>query len=175
MQRRSRRSAVLRGQLAAITVQRERGPISFPVPRGTESSKTLRRSKPDSNHQYRARSPCISLVSALVCAAFRLRGTKGRRYDSLWKPWSVSRGTDGSNPLPSSRESVSALNPSAGGEECRGFAAVCPCVRTREGTGWPRTRPSLPFFSGGRWRSPTLKATAIQTPLQTAMMRPTDP
>jgi len=34
-------------------------------------------------------------------------------------------GTDGSNPAPSSAESVSAVNSSAVGREPRGFAALC--------------------------------------------------
>jgi hypothetical protein len=73
----------------------------------------------------------------------------------------LSRGTEGSNPAPYSGESVSALHSAAvGGESCI-FAAVCAGMGTREGTSWLRTRPFWPFFSNGRWRSPTLKASSI--------------
>jgi len=44
----------------------------------------------------------------------------------------VARGTEGSNPFPSSGESVSAVNPGAVGEKPRTLAAVC--------GGWGRER-----------------------------------
>jgi hypothetical protein len=64
--------------------------------------------------------------------------TEGAERSVAYNP-----GTDGSNPVPSSRGSVSGLNSSAEGEEFCGFAAVCSCTGT--------TRPFLPFSF--LWRS----------------------
>src|SRR5438132_11898909 len=64
------------------------------------------------------------------------RQEKCRRLDpgGTEKPVSLASGTDGSNPAPSSAESVSAVNSRAVGGEARGFAALCAYTGTREGT-----------------------------------------
>jgi len=46
------------------------------------------------------------------------------------KASSLARGTEGSNPAPSSAESVSAVNPSAVGDKPRTLAAVCAWLGT---------------------------------------------
>src|SRR5712671_195537 len=55
-------------------------------------------------------------------------------------PWSLLRGTEGSNPSPSSGESVSAVNPGAVGEKPRTWAAVC--------GGWGRERGTCRLRTG---------------------------
>jgi hypothetical protein len=73
-------------------------------------------------------------------------------------PATAHDGTNGSNPLCSSAESVSALNPRARREEPRSFAAVRSCVGTRERDGLAANSPLFRFFSDGHWGSPTSKA-----------------
>jgi hypothetical protein len=77
--------------------------------------------------------PVPAVVFAARRSACGALSRPGERRSSAGTPppeVSTARGTEGSNPPPSSGESVSALNPSAGGEESRGFAAVCSCMGT---------------------------------------------
>src|SRR5215813_1138239 len=58
-------------------------------------------------------------------------------------------GTDGSNPVPSSGESVSAVNSGAVGEKPRAFAPVCTASGTRDGDELADTRSFSPFSLKG--------------------------
>jgi hypothetical protein len=58
-------------------------------------------------------------------------------------------GTDGSNPLSSSTESVSAVNSSAVGGEARGFAALCTCTGREKGRAVRDPAPFVPFSLTG--------------------------
>jgi hypothetical protein len=72
-----------------------------------------------------------SETSSLKTASSSGESGANRNWSAEAGPGAIlHRGTEGSNPPPSSGESVSALNPSAGGEESRGFAAVCSCMGT---------------------------------------------
>src|SRR5262249_17453430 len=56
-----------------------------------------------------------------------------------------ARGTDGSNPVPSSGESVSAVNSGPVGEKPRAFAPVCTASGTRDGDELAATPSFTPF------------------------------
>src|SRR5262249_27032686 len=58
-------------------------------------------------------------------------------------------GTKGSNPFPSSGESVSAVDSRAAGEKPRAFALVCRGSGTREGNGLVEHASIWPFLSEG--------------------------
>ena len=70
------------------------------------------------------------------------------RTDTTRTPGALS-GTDGSNPAPSSAESVSAVNSGAVGEKPGAFAPVCTANGTREGDELAEHPLSWPFLSEG--------------------------
>jgi len=65
------------------------------------------------------------LVSPLFALLAQRPALTARRRDQRIKPEGFPRGTKGSNPAPSSGESVSAVNPGALCEKPRSLAAVC--------------------------------------------------
>ncbi len=83
--------------------------------------------RPAEGDRYRYPSrgrPAVSWwASAIVRVIFSASGESSRADMSPLEKWVVSRGTDGSNPVPSSSQSVSTVNPGAVGEKPRTLAA----------------------------------------------------
>src|SRR5260370_38838582 len=100
------------------------------------------------------------------------RGNAGQleNRDRGWYP-PITRGTDSSNPAPSSAESVSALHSRALGGELRIFSAVCAGTGTREGTVGCARAPFDRFSLTGVGAVPPRRLAAFQERVQ-ATARP---
>jgi hypothetical protein len=106
----------------------------------------------------RQRRPPISTDSLLERDGFGLPvpsashetiNRQGRRDCCLGEGERIWCGTEGSNPSPSSSQSVSPVYRGAVGEKPRTLAAVCGWLGTSEGTCRLRTGPPSPFLSDG--------------------------
>jgi len=110
---------------------------------------TLRWRKPDSNHRYRmARSRFPEGLTSSLLDFLPTEKLARTRTDTTTMPRAL-RGTDGSNPVPSSGESVSAVNSGAVGEKPGAFAPVCTANGTREGDELAEHPLIWPFLSEG--------------------------
>src|ERR1700730_3628319 len=96
---------------AAVVAHRTRRSARTLRPATTEdapaavSQRTLRWREQDSNHRFRGGRAQRFVCRFSFAPTFRLAGTNQRRFERLV----VSRGTDGSNPVPSSNESAANL------------------------------------------------------------------
>jgi hypothetical protein len=111
--------------------------VDYRTPRGLDprksgSHRTLCWRKPDSNHRYRVTPPKVreGLVSPPPDPP-RSEKSERTRLDTKTTPGSF-RGTDGSNPVPSSSQSVSAANAEAVSEK--------PHTLRRPAGGWGREK-----------------------------------
>src|SRR5215475_16158161 len=96
----------------------------------------------------RLESPSARLARRLVLNDPSSLSVRHLRSATAERPFRKS-GTDGSNPVPSSGESVSAVDSRAVGEKPRAFAPVCTGSGTREGDGLAVYPLIWPFLSDG--------------------------